>query len=60
MRNGIVEHDVNIDASNASVLEGMDFAFICIDSGEAKVPIIEKLEELGTPFVVSGQSRPLF
>lgn len=54
MRNGIVEHDVNVDASNAKVLEGMDFVFICIDRGEAKRPIVEKLEELGTPFVDVG------
>ena len=54
MRNGIVEHDMNVDASNAEVLGGMDFVFICIDRGEAKRPIVEKLEELGTPFVDVG------
>ena len=49
MRNGIVEHDVNVDVSNSDVLEGMDFVFVCVDRGEAKRPIFEKLEELGYP-----------
>ena len=54
MRNGIVEHEVWVDASNAEALEGMDFVFICVDRGDARRPIIEKLEELDTPFIDVG------
>lgn len=59
LRDGIVEHDIDLDASNANVLEGMDFVFICIDRGEAKGPIIEKLEESGTPFIDVGMGVDL-
>ncbi|WP_244500453.1 ThiF family adenylyltransferase [Methyloceanibacter methanicus] len=51
MRNGIIPHDFHIDASNADCLEGMKFVFVCVDRGDAKPPIIEKLEELGIPFI---------
>ena len=59
MRSGIVEHDVDLDASNADALKGMDFAFVCVDRGEAKRPIIEKLEELGIPFIDVGMGIEL-
>ena len=59
MRRGIVEHDIDLDASNVDALEGMDFVFICVDHGEAKVPIIEKLEELATPFIDVGMGIEL-
>ncbi len=59
MRNGIVEHDVNVDVSNSEVLEGMDFVFVCVDRGEAKRPIFEKLEELGTPYIDVGMGVEL-
>ena len=59
MRTGIVEHDVRLDASNLDALEGMDFVFICMDRGEAKGPIIEKLEQLGTSFIDVGMGVEL-
>ena len=59
MRSGIVEHDYGLDASNADELKGMDFVFICVDKGEAKRPIIEKLEEFGIPFVDVGMGVDL-
>ncbi len=54
MRHGIVEHDVDLGEGNMDALEGMDFAFICVDRGEAKRPVIEKLEELDIPFIDVG------
>jgi len=54
MRNGIIPHDFNIDATNADCLEGMEFAFVCVDRGDVKPPIIEKLESLGIPFIDVG------
>ena len=59
MRYGIVEHDVDLDEGNVDALEGMDFAFICVDRGEAKRPIVEKLEELGIPFIDVGMGLEL-
>lgn len=59
MRRGIVAHDVHIDASNVGMLEGMDFVFLCVDRGDVKRPIIEKLEELGIPFIDVGMGIEL-
>ncbi|WP_334127285.1 ThiF family adenylyltransferase [Sneathiella sp.] len=59
MRRNIVAHDVHIDAGNVDMLEGMDFVFLCIDRGDAKLPIIEKLEALGIPFVDVGMGIEL-
>lgn len=59
MRHGIVEHEVDLDEGNVDALEGMDFAFICVDRGEAKRPIVEKLEELGIPFIDVGMGLEL-
>jgi hypothetical protein len=54
MRRGIVAHDFDIDVSNVGMLEGMDFVFLSVDRGDVKRPIIEKLEELGIPFIDVG------
>ena len=58
IRTGIVEQG-NLDASNLDELKGMDFVFICIDHSEAKGPIVEKLEQLGTPFIDVGMGIEL-
>ena len=54
MRSGIVAHNFHINVSNMGMLEGMDFVFLCVDRGDVKRPIIEKLEELGIPFIDVG------
>ncbi len=59
MRNGIVPHPFHIDTSNADCLEGTNFAFICVDRGDAKAPIIEKLEGLDVPFIDVGMGIEL-
>ena len=59
MRKGIIAHDFHIDASNVSVLGEMDFVFLCVDRGNVKLPIIEKLEELGIPFIDVGMGIEL-
>ena len=59
MRGGIVEHDFHIDASNVDVLEGMNFVFLSVDNGDVKRPIIEKLEDLGIPFIDVGMGIEL-
>jgi ThiF family len=50
MHRGIVAHDKHVDASNVEELPGMNFVFLCMDQGEAKRVIVQKLEEFGVPF----------
>ncbi|MEZ5874817.1 MAG: ThiF family adenylyltransferase [Hyphomicrobiales bacterium] len=59
MHRHIVAHDFHIDASNLHCLDEMAFVFLCIDRGDAKRPIIEKLEALCTPFVDVGMGVDL-
>jgi hypothetical protein len=59
MRRGIIPHEYFLDESNAHELAPADFVFICIDSGEAKRPIVEKLEELGKTFIDVGMGIDL-
>ena len=59
LRTGIVAHSAYIDESNLGLLEGMDFVFLCIDSGDAKAIIAEKLESDGVPFIDVGMGIEL-
>ncbi|WP_395443945.1 ThiF family adenylyltransferase [Caulobacter sp. UC70_42] len=59
MRKGIVPHAVAIDASNVHLLDGVTFAFICIDDGPSKKTVIAKLEEIGASFVDVGMGLQL-
>ncbi len=54
MHSGIVEHPTHLDESNVAELQGMDFVFACVDSGESKKLIVEALEEFGVPFIDVG------
>lgn len=54
MRNFVFPHEYNLAPSNLDELRGMDFVFICIDEGEIKKLIIQKLMELGIPFIDTG------
>lgn len=58
MHRGITTHPA-IDADNAGLLEGITFAFLCIDAGEAKRAVIEKLEALGVSFIDVGMGLEL-
>lgn len=59
MRRGIVRHDRFLDASNVAELEGLDFAFLCLDAGEPKRLAVERLEASGIPFVDVGMGIEL-
>ena len=50
----VVPHDFPVDATNATVLDGMDFVFLCMDSGLAKRALVEHLEHRGIPFIDVG------
>lgn len=54
MHRGIIAHPYSLDESNVVGLEGMDFVFLCIDGGEHKRHLVEKLEELNIQFVDTG------
>lgn len=58
MHRGITGHPA-LDASNVALLEGITFAFLCIDAGEAKRAVIEKLEALGVSFIDVGMGLEL-
>ena len=54
MHAGIVEHAVYVDEQNIAQLRDMSFVFLCIDSGEAKRVIVQKLEQFDVPFIDVG------
>src|ERR1019366_196803 len=51
MHKGITAHAVALDATNLHLLDGITFAFISMDAGEAKKLVVQKLEALGVSFV---------
>ena len=59
MHRGIVSHAVSVEESNVHLLEGITFAFICMDTGQAKRLVVEKLETLGVPFIDVGMGLEL-
>lgn len=54
MRYGIVVHDEFLNESNLDLLEGLDFVFICIDRGDVKHLIVDRLVSTGAAFVDVG------
>ncbi|MEO1528550.1 MAG: ThiF family adenylyltransferase [Planctomycetota bacterium] len=59
MHRNIVAHPVMLEPSNLHLLDGVTFAFICIDNGAAKKAIFAKLEELGVAFIDCGMGIDL-
>lgn len=59
MHRGIVAHPVALDAANVSLLDGVTFAFLCMDGGEAKRQVVAKLEAIGAAFVDVGMGLQL-
>lgn len=54
MHKGIIEHADYVDGSNIEELRDMVCVFLCIDAGQGKKYIIEKLTEFGTLFIDVG------
>ncbi len=54
MRRGIHVHDYFLDASCIEALHGLDFVFLCLDSGAAKKVIVQALMDFGISFVDVG------
>jgi hypothetical protein len=59
MHRNIVANPVNIDGFNVDLLSGASFAFVCVDDGPAKKPIVDGLLTLGVPFVDVGMGLEL-
>ena len=59
MHRGIVAHETQIDESNLTLLDGVTFAFLCMDAGEAKRQIVQKLESIGASFIDVGMGLEL-
>jgi hypothetical protein len=54
MHRNIVAHPTHVTAATASLLDGVTFAFVCMDAGEGKVAVIQALEERNIPFIDVG------
>jgi hypothetical protein len=54
MHKGINAHPYFLDESNIHELDSMDFVFICMDKGESKRTVVERLRARGTPFIDVG------
>ncbi|MCU4337992.1 MULTISPECIES: ThiF family adenylyltransferase [Acinetobacter] len=59
MHRNIVANKVSLNGTNLELLNGTTFAFICIDSGEEKKSIIQKLELMNIPFIDVGMGLEL-
>jgi hypothetical protein len=54
LRHGVVPHPYRVTEANVHELQSMNFVFISIDRGDAKVPIISALEGAGISFIDVG------
>lgn len=59
MHRHIQPHAVPMDADHLNLLNGATFAFLCMDAGEPKRLAVQKLEEMGVPFVDVGMGLEL-
>lgn len=53
-RKGLVKHDEPLTQENLHLLEGITFAFICMDNGKAKRAIVDWLISNGVMFIEVG------
>ncbi len=54
MRRGIVAHEAYVGEDNIGELRAMTFVFVCIDRGEPKAQLAERLAEWAIPFLDVG------
>lgn len=59
MRKKILAHDCFIKDDNVEQLNGMSFVFLCIDKGNTKRLIVERLEQWAIPFIDVGMGIQL-
>lgn len=54
MHRGIEGHAVHLKTDTLSLLDGVDFVFLCVDSVEARAFILPELERRDLPFIDCG------
>lgn len=59
MHRRIVRHATEINAATLHLLDGVTFAFLCMDAGAQKRLVIQKLEQMGVSFVDVGMGLEL-
>lgn len=59
MHRGVVAYPVKLEQTNVELLNGTTFAFLCMDAGEEKRVVVQKLEALGVPFIDVGMGLEL-
>src|SRR5690606_35692073 len=59
MHRNIVVHPEKLSANNLHLLNGITFAFLCMDAGEPKRLVVEKLEADGISFIDVGMGLEL-
>jgi hypothetical protein len=59
MHRGISAHAVALNADSVHLLDGVTFAFLCMDAGQSKRVTVERLEDLGVPFIDVGMGLEL-
>ena len=58
-RNGLVLQPKMLDSTSASDLDGVTFAFVCVDKGSARAEVFKMLIERGIPFIDVGMGPSL-
>jgi hypothetical protein len=59
MHRHVVAHAVALGPDTLDLLDGITFAFLSLDAGEAKRAIVEKLEAIGAAFIDVGMGLEL-
>ncbi|MEM5367222.1 ThiF family adenylyltransferase [Paraburkholderia azotifigens] len=59
MHRGISPHAIALDADSIHLLDGITFAFLCMDAGQSKRIAVERLEASGVPFIDVGMGLEL-
>jgi hypothetical protein len=54
MHRGIVPHPVRLGPRTFSILDHVDFCFLCVDDGRAREGIVRELERRDLPFIDTG------
>ena len=59
MHRGIKPFPVKMTAENVHILDGVTFAFVCMDDGQDKKAVFDKLEAIGASFIDVGMGLEL-
>jgi len=59
MHRNVIAHPVRIDETNCSLIEALDFVFVCVDRGDVRRFLVEYLGTRGIPFIDVGMGVEL-